>query len=108
MIICIVAFALIIGPATAAMMKILRNYTLEKHAFILTDFKKCFTENYKKSLAVGIIDIIMVISISAAIYVYPQLAKVYNNTMIWIPFIISISVAIVVTMMNFYAYLMII
>lgn len=106
--ICMAAFALIIGPATAAMMKILRNYTLEKHAFILTDFKKSFTDNYKKSLAVGIIDIVFIISISSAMYVYPNLAKTYDNKMIWIPFIISVSIAIVLIMMNFYAYLMIV
>ena len=32
-IICLCAFAAVFGPATAGMMKILRNYTLERHSF---------------------------------------------------------------------------
>ena len=56
--VCLIAFVLTIGPATSGMFKILRNFTVEKHAFILTDFKKSFTENYKKSLAMGVIDIL--------------------------------------------------
>jgi uncharacterized membrane protein YesL len=107
-IICIIGFLLLIGPATASMMKILRNYSLEKHSFILTDFKKCFSENYKKSVAVGIIDTALIISLSAAMYVYPKLAQAYDNKMIWIPFIICISIGIMAVMMNFYAFLMII
>lgn len=51
--VCLIAFVLTIGPATSGMFKVLRNFTVEKHAFILTDFKKSFTENYKKSLAMG-------------------------------------------------------
>lgn len=36
--VCLIAFVLTIGPATSGMFKILRNFTVEKHAFILTDF----------------------------------------------------------------------
>lgn len=105
---CLIAFVLTIGPATAGMFKILRNYTIEKHAFILTDFKKAFTENYKKSLAMGIIDILFFLVISAAMYVYPKLAKETGNNLILILFVICVSMALVALMMNFYTFLMIV
>ncbi len=103
---CVVVFACVVGPATAGMMKIIRNYTLEKHAFILTDFKKAFSENYSKSLVMGLIDILAAVSVSAAIYVYPKLAKVYGNA-IFVLLAISVSVMLMIVMMNFYAFLMI-
>lgn len=107
-VLCLVVFAAVLGPATAAMMKILRNYILEKPTFILNDFKETFSKNYKKAFAVGLIDIIIALSIASAFIVYPQLSKAYNSQLIMIPFIISISVGLVSIMMNFYAFLMII
>ena len=105
--ICVIIFAILVGPATAAMMKILRNYTLEKHAFILTDFKKAFSDNFKKSVALGIIDVLLIISVSSAVYVYSNLADVYGNVML-VFFVISLSIGIMAVMMNFYAFLMIV
>lgn len=106
--ICLCVFAAVFGPATAGMMKILRNYTLERHSFIITDFKEAFSKNYKKSFVMGLFDLIIAISIASAIYVYPKLAKAYGNQLLMIPFIISVSIALVVIMMNYYAFLMII
>lgn len=104
---CLAVFAAVIGPATAGMMKILRNYTLEKHSFILTDFKNAFSSNYKKSFVFGLIDILVTVSITAAVYVYPQLADAYGQGLMAL-FVISLSVGLVVIMMNFYAFLMIV
>ncbi|MGN1481145.1 YesL family protein [Porcipelethomonas sp.] len=105
---CIIVFAAVIGPATAGMFKIMRNFTIEKHAFILTDFKKTFTENYKKSAVMGILDILVYSVLGIAVYIYPKLAKAYDNKLILIPFVICISAAIIFTMMNYYSYLMIV
>lgn len=104
---CLCVFTAVIGPATAGMMKILRNYTIEKHSFIITDFKDAFSKNYKKSFIVGLIDIIAIISIAASVRVYPQLAKIYGQGMM-IFFVISVSVGLVLVMMNFYTFLMIV
>lgn len=106
-VICLIAYAVFMGPATAGMMKILRNFTLDKHAFILADFKKSFTENFKKSMALGLIDILVMISVGSGVYVYSQLAEAYGNGMM-VFFVITLSIGIVVAMMNFYAFLMII
>lgn len=99
-------FLIVVGPATTGMMKILRNYFLERHSFILTDFKDAFAENFKKSFVIGLIDVIALIAITSAMHVYPQLAKAYGNGMM-IFFVISVSIGLVFIMMNFYAYLMI-
>ena len=41
---CAVVFAVCFGPATAGLFKVIRNYSLERHSFIISDFKKGFTE----------------------------------------------------------------
>ena len=46
-----------IGPATAAMTKILRNYAREEHAFIWSDFWDTFKQNFWQAFGVGIINI---------------------------------------------------
>lgn len=38
----LIIFVVCIGPATAGMTKIMRNYVLEKHSFIVNDFFKAF------------------------------------------------------------------
>ena len=103
--VCLIAFVLTIGPATSGMFKILRNFTVEKHAFILTDFKKSFTE---KSLAMGVIDILFFAIISTAMYVYVKMARETGNNLLLILFVICASMALIAVMMNFYTFLMII
>ena len=98
--VCLIAFVLTIGPATSGMFKILRNFTVEKHAFILTDFKK--------SLAMGVIDILFFAIISTAMYVYVKMARETGNNLLLILFVICASMALIAVMMNFYTFLMII
>lgn len=102
-----IVFVLVFGPATAAVFKIMRSYALERHSFILTDFKKAFTENYKKSLIMGIINIVSVISVYASIKIYPELAKTYASDLIYVPMVLSISVGIAIIFISFYSYLLI-
>ena len=46
-----------IGPATAGMVKILRNWSRREHAFVWGDFWETFKSNFKQSFIVGIINI---------------------------------------------------
>ena len=62
-----------IGPAIAGMAKVLRTYYLDKDTFIWHEFVKGFTQNWKKSLPVGLIDVIFGISLVCALNVYPAL-----------------------------------
>lgn len=104
----LVAFLLVFGPATAGVFKIMRNYALERHSFILSDFKKAFTENYKKSFVMGLIDIIVMFSVYAAIEVYPNMAQVQDSYLMYVPMVLSISLGIGVIFISFYSYLLIV
>lgn len=108
MAVCIIAFAIVFGPATAGVFKIMRSYSIENHAFIFTDFKKAFTDNFKKSFFMGIIDLVVYLSVYAAIKVYPPMYDSTGSYFVYVPMILSISIGLAVTLINFYSYLMII
>lgn len=50
-----------IGPATAAVTKLYRNYAREEHAFIWSDFIDTFKKNFLKALAIFFIDLVLVL-----------------------------------------------
>lgn len=104
----ILAFAILIGPATAGMTKIMRNYVLEKNSFIIRDFFKAFKSNFKNSSIIGFLDCLIIVSVWAGYNVYPALANQMDSKLMYIPMVISLSLGIMVLMMNFYAFLMII
>ncbi len=104
----LIVFIVCIGPATAGMTKIMRNYVLEKHSFIVTDFFKGFKANFKKSCIVGIIDCFIIVSVYASFAVYPLLAEEAGTNLLYIPMVITFSLAIVVAMMNYYIFPMMI
>ncbi len=99
-----------IGPALGGMTKVLRNFVLEKNSFIFHDFWKGFTENWKRTLPVGILDVLMGISGVCAVFVYTDLAEKAGSGG-WIFYVlcmISLSVAFTVLIMNFYIFPMIV
>ena len=96
-----------IGPALAGMTKVLRNYTLDKSAFIFHEFWKGFSNNWKQSLPVGLLDTLFAVSAFTALRVYPAMGDAAkqaggNGTIYTIFCVISISFAITLFMMNFY------
>ncbi|MDE5772200.1 MAG: DUF624 domain-containing protein [Ruminococcus sp.] len=103
----LVLFVVNIGPATAGMTKVMRNYVLEKHSFIVNDFFKAFKANFKKASIIGFIDCFIMLSVYASFLVYPILAEQAGKLM-YIPMVITLSLAIVVMMMNYYIFLMLI
>lgn len=58
------------GPATAGMHYIMRNYSREENAFILSDFWDAVKDNFKQSIVVFIIDALMFIVFFYAITFY--------------------------------------
>lgn len=46
-----------IGPATAGMVKVLRNWSRREHAFVWGDFWETFRKNFKHGFIVGIINL---------------------------------------------------
>lgn len=102
----VLVFSVLIGPATAGMTKVMRNYVLERHSFIISDFFKAFRLNFKKAAITGFIDCVIALSVFAGLKVYPVLAEQTGTKLMFLPMIISLSFALVVLMMNFYIYLM--
>lgn len=101
----VLIFAIIIGPATAGMMKVLRYFYIEKHTFIARDFFSGVKENFKKASIIGFIDCFVLISAYASLQVYPTLAAMYSK-FFYIPMVITFSLFLVVLIMNFYIFLM--
>lgn len=101
-------FAIIIGPATAGMTKVLRCYLIEKHTFVVRDFFRAFRANFKKASIIGFIDCIIVLSAVAAVQVYPALAVQMGTKLLYVPMVITYSVVLLVLMMNYYIYLMLV
>ncbi len=95
-----------IGPATAGMTKVLRNYSLEKNSFIFHDFFDSFKKNFKQSLVVGLIDVFLILSVGMGLQIYPELTR--ENSFFYVPFVLSLSIAFTAVMMNFYIFLMIV
>ena len=102
-----------IGPAIAGMTKVLRTYYLDKDAFIWHEFWKGFSQNWKKSLPIGLIDVLFGISLNYALVIYPYLGEQAvaaggSSTFYTVLCVISVSFALTVLMMNFYAFPMIV
>lgn len=105
----VLVFAVIFGPVTAACTKILRNFTLEKPFFMMDVFIKTFRSCFKQACVMGLLDLMIVLSVSAGCYVYPKLIAASGDaTIYYVMFVAGLSVAIAVLMMSFYAYLMIV
>ncbi|MCM1507121.1 MAG: DUF624 domain-containing protein [Ruminococcus flavefaciens] len=102
----LVLFVVCIGPATAGMTKVMRKFVLEKHSFIVNDFFKAFKANFKKACLVGFVDCVIILSVYASFIVYPVLAEKAETNLMYIPMVITFSLAIVIAMMNFYIFLM--
>lgn len=97
-----------IGPALAGMTKVLRNYRLEKNAFIMHEFWKGFSKNIKQSLPIGLLDLLFTVSAIAAMQVYPSMYKSSDNIIYIVFCVISVSFALTLLMMNFYIFPMIV
>lgn len=105
--ICVLIFMILIGPATAGLTRVMRKYTLEKHSFIFSDFKKTFKNNFKQSAIIGFVDCIAIVSIVSGLYIYPRIASMYGSIMYFMMAIV-LSVGITILIMNFYIFPMII
>lgn len=95
-----------IGPATAALTKVIRNFTIEKPTFPMQDFLEAFKKNFKQSFPVGIADVLIIVNLYLAIIMYPQMAS--QSVVWWILLVATFSIAGMLLMMNFYIYLMIV
>lgn len=87
------------GPATAGITYVLRNFAREEHAWVWSDFKDAALSNFKQSLTVFVIDLLAFFVFYMAIMVYSQLPGIMGamRYVIWV-------IIFVFTMMHLYIY----
>ncbi len=98
--------AIPIGPATAGLTYILRNYAREQHAFMLSDFWDAVKNNWKQSVPTGIIMILLgiIVYFSASFY----FLNISGSTLFTVMFGITIAVALILLFASYYVYLLIV
>ena len=112
--VCGLIFIIFFGPIMAGSTQILRNFSREKPCFLLDTFFKTMKSNFKQSMLLGWIDILVSVSVASGMYIYPKMIRAINesgegSTMtIYALFIAMLSISIVVLLMSFYGYLMIV
>lgn len=87
------------GPATAGITYILRNYAREEHAWMLSDWWQHTKSNFRQSLVIWIIDLIVVCMLVVAFDFYSKLGGAASYLIYVIIFI-----SIVYLIMHFYIY----
>lgn len=110
----LIVFAAVFGPNLAAVTKILRMFTLEKPCFLMDTYFRTFRESFRQACPLGLIDLLVAASVASGFYVYPRIIGSLREsgqggeTVYYILFILTLSIAIAVLMMSFYGYLMIV
>lgn len=94
------------GMTNAGITNIARNIARDKHSFGLSDFFETIRKNLKQSIAVGFINTIINAIIGFAVYIYfnsymhPETTSTFNL----IGFGVSLCMAAIFAMMQFYLY----
>ena len=87
------------GPATAGVTYIMRNFSREEHAWLWSDFKDSVKGNFKQAIVVFLIDLVMAVLFYVAIVVYSSMTG-FMSALVGI---VYLMIAIY-TMMHFYIY----
>lgn len=100
-----------IGPATAGMTKVLKNYSIDKNSFVWMDFKETFKQNFFKSMIIGIVDAFAYLGVICGIYMYTSLISKAHEmeasaSVYYILLAVTLSAGVTFTIMNYYIYLM--
>lgn len=104
----VVLFAILFGPATAGLMKIMRNFVVEKPTFMIHDFMRTFRSEFKNAFLLGFLDCLLVSCVAASFYVYPLMAEQSGNKIFYLFLVLTISIAMIALLMNFYGFLMLV
>ncbi len=91
------------GPVTAGYTYILRNYSREEHAWVWSDFWEHTWKNFKQSICVWSIDVIMFTVLVCAFLFYSSQTGILGAMKY-----IVVSIFLLYTIMHFYIYQMIV
>lgn len=91
------------GPATAGITYIMRNFAREEHAWIWSDFKDTFKSNFKQAMAVYLINLAMLVICYVALMFYSQASGAIG----YLKYVMYMII-VIFAMMNMYIYPMMI
>lgn len=92
------------GMTSAGITNVARNTARDKHSFGLSDFFSTIRKNLKQSILVGIINTLVTALLVFIIWFYNESYKQTDKLTSLLGFGISLSLAAVFAMMNFYIY----
>jgi len=92
-----------IGPATAGVTYVLRNFSREQPGFLWYDFWSAFKSNFKQSFVMGIINIIVYGAGAFGAYIY--FLRIEENRAFLVLFIASLLLLVLYSIFNYYTYL---
>jgi uncharacterized membrane protein YesL len=92
-----------IGPATAGITKLMRNYAREEHAFIWGDFIETFKKNFKQSFVYSVVDLFVV---AFLVFDFLAVGNIQNQAMSILCIAAILLTLTVWTFMRFYVYSM--
>ncbi len=99
-----------IGPATAGMTYVLRNFSREEHAFVWLDFKDAAFKNFKQSFIVALINFLgFGVLICSDFYYGSVYLKIDSPSLFHLlPFAVSMFATVIFLFMQYYLYIMIV
>lgn len=102
----IIASVVLIGPATAGLTYVLRNFAREEHAFVVSDFKDNFKSNFKQAAIYNVLfTAAMTLIVLSGIFYYRNTSV---STMMYVPLVLCMGSFMILNFMNFYMYTMIV
>ena len=93
---------LIEGPTLAACARIQRLIVLDKAFFFGEEFKKGFQQNFGAGFFYWLIDALVIASLISGHETYPAIAAETGSKAVFIPFGITVAIALVLLFMNYY------
>ncbi len=94
-----------IGPATAAMARIMKEFACERPVFLWSDFWEHFKKNFKQGFLMELLDIVVIFFAYIAYHFYQY--RVGEDPMYYIPMALTMGVIYLAIVMNYYIFLMI-
>lgn len=102
----ILVSVILLGPAGAGMTYVLRNFAREEHAFVFSDFRDKFKENFKQAALYNLLyTAVTSVIVVAAYFYFRQLSQ---SAFFYLPLVLSLACFLIITFMNFYMYTMIV
>lgn len=93
---------MIAGPSTAGMTYIVRKWARDEHAWVWSDFKDAWKENWKQGLIIMLINGVLLLLFNVNLQFYG--AMVAENTLFLILYYMMIVLAVVIAMMNMFIF----